>query len=225
MGQGLHGSARTTAAVRRTRQHRHERRNTRAARDDIHPQTVAPWKRRESVHAAPMGPQAPRATVLTTAQEALGVAFRRPPLLPLADGLEALPDSLPTLTRSTVHRGDQRQGISRLPEGAGTKPATSPFQKEPRGDGHLDMAAGQTEDGRRPRSGAHVGCCRAACDGHTPARGPLPARAHRRRARHDPPGVDGSRHAVHSADPRPSRGRPARRRAASGRLLPSPCRR
>jgi hypothetical protein len=50
MGQVLHGSARTTAAVRRTIQHSQESLKTRAERYDINPTTGAKWKRREYVH-------------------------------------------------------------------------------------------------------------------------------------------------------------------------------
>ena len=148
MGQVLHGSARTTAAVRRTIPQSQESLNTRAERYDIKPKTVAKWKRRESVHDAPMRPKAPRSTVLTKAQEALCVAFRRHTLLPLDDGLYALQDSIPNLTRSTWHRCDQRHGISRLPEVEGTKPAKSKCENYPLGYCHLAMAEVHTEEGR-----------------------------------------------------------------------------
>jgi hypothetical protein len=148
MGQVLHGSARTTAAVRRTIQQSQESLNTRAERYDIKPKTVAKWKRRESVHDAPMGPKAPRSTMLTKAQEALYVAFRRHTLLPLDHGLYALQDSIPNLTRSTWHRCDQRHGISRLPEVEGTKPAKSKCENYPLGYCHLAMAEVHTEEGR-----------------------------------------------------------------------------
>jgi hypothetical protein len=87
MGQVLHGSARTTAAVRRTIPQGQESLKTLAERYDINPKTVAKWKRRESVHDAPMGPKEPRSTVLTKAQEAMCVAWRRHTLLPLDDCL------------------------------------------------------------------------------------------------------------------------------------------
>jgi transposase InsO family protein len=148
MGQILHGSARTTAAVRRTIQHSQASLNTLAKRYDINPKTVAKWKRREYVHDAPMGPKEPRSTVLTKEQEAVCVAFRRHTLLPLDDCLYALQDSIPNLTRSTLHRCYQRQGISRLPEVEGTKPARRKFKKYPLGYFHMDIAEVQTEEGR-----------------------------------------------------------------------------
>jgi hypothetical protein len=129
MGQLLHGSARTTAAVRRTIQHRQERLNTLAERYAIHPKTVAQWKRRAYGPDAPMGPKEPRSTVLTQAQEAMCVALRRPTLLPPDACLSAWQDRLPHRTRSTWHRCSQRHGISRLPEGEGTKPAKSQLKK------------------------------------------------------------------------------------------------
>jgi transposase len=77
MGQVLHGSARTTAAVRRTIQYRQESLNQLAKRYDINPKTVAKWKKRTDVHEAPMGPTPPRSTALTPEQEAMCVACRR----------------------------------------------------------------------------------------------------------------------------------------------------
>jgi transposase InsO family protein len=148
MGQLLHGSARTTAAVRRTIQHSQESLNTLAERYAINPKTVAKWKRRAYVHDAPMGPKEPRSTVLSKAQEAVCVAFRRHTLLPLDDCLYALQDSIPNLTRSTLHRCYQRHGISRLPEVEGDKPTKRRFKKYPLGYFHIDIAEVHTEEGR-----------------------------------------------------------------------------
>ena len=64
-----------------------------------------------------MGPSAPHSTVLTPAEEAMIVEFRRQTLLPLDDVLGCLRDSIPKLTRSSLHRCLERHGISRLPEG------------------------------------------------------------------------------------------------------------
>jgi uncharacterized protein YjcR len=52
MGQGLYASARTTAAVRRAIQHCQESLKKLAERYDIHPKTVAKWKKRTDVHDA-----------------------------------------------------------------------------------------------------------------------------------------------------------------------------
>jgi hypothetical protein len=59
-----------------------------------------------------------------------------------------LQDSLPHLTRSTLHRCDPRHGISRLPEVEGTTPATRKFQQYPLGSFHPDMAEVHTAEGR-----------------------------------------------------------------------------
>jgi hypothetical protein len=87
MGQLLHGSARTTAALRRAIQHSQESIAKLSGRYHLNPKTVAKWKKRTHVHDAPMGPKQPRSTILTLEQEALIVAFRKPTLLPLDDGL------------------------------------------------------------------------------------------------------------------------------------------
>ena len=50
------------------------------------------------------GPKEPRSSVLTKAEEAAIVAFRRHTLLPLDDRLYALKPSIPHLTRSALQR-------------------------------------------------------------------------------------------------------------------------
>ena len=71
MGQVLHGSARTTAAVRRTIQHSQESRTTLSLRFGINPKTVAKWKKRESTADRRTGPTVPRSTVLSVEQGAI----------------------------------------------------------------------------------------------------------------------------------------------------------
>jgi hypothetical protein len=87
MGQLLHGSARTTAALRRAIPQRQKSLAKLASRDGLNPTTVAQWKKRTQGHDAPMGPQPPRSTVLTVEEAALLVAFRTHTLLPLEDCL------------------------------------------------------------------------------------------------------------------------------------------
>src|SRR3954463_9502540 len=99
MGQVLHGSARTTAAVRRAVQHSQESLTVLAQRLGINPKTVAKWKKRPSVQDERTGPKDPRSTVLTLEEEAIIVAFRRHTLLPLDDCLYALQAPLPPLPR------------------------------------------------------------------------------------------------------------------------------
>jgi transposase InsO family protein len=148
MGQLLHGSARTTAAVRRAIQHSQESLAKLASRYDLNPKTVAKWKKRTQVHDAPMGPKHPCSTVLTVEEEALIVAFRKHTLLPLDDCLYALQATLPHLTRSALHRCLQRHGISRLPDMEGEKPAKKKFKQYPMGYMHIDIAEVRTEEGK-----------------------------------------------------------------------------
>ena len=148
MGQVLHGSARTTAAVRRAIQHSQESLRSLAKRHGINPKTVAKWKKRPSVEDERTGPKEPRSTVLSVEEEAIVVAFRRHTLLPLDDCLYALQATIPHLTRSSLHRCLQRHGISRLPETAGDKPAKKRFKPYPIGYFHIDIAEVRTEQGK-----------------------------------------------------------------------------
>jgi transposase-like protein len=133
MGQLLHGSARTTAAVRRAIQRRQESLAKLAKHYDLNPKTVAKWKKRAFVQDTPMGPKQPSSTVLNREQEALIVALREHTLLPLDDCLYALQATLPHLTRSALHRCLQRHGISRLPDIEGDKPQRKKFKPYPIG--------------------------------------------------------------------------------------------
>lgn len=147
MGQFLHGSARTTAALRRTIQNSQESLTRMASRYDINAKTVAKWRKRTTVEDAPMGPRQPHSTVLTMEQEAVIVAFRKHTLLPLDDCLYALQASIPDLTRSSLHRCLQRHGISRLPQ-IGDKPVKKKFAQYPIGYFHVDIAEVRTTEGR-----------------------------------------------------------------------------
>lgn len=147
MGQVLHGRATTTEAVRRAIQNSQESIRTLAQRYGINPKTVAKWKKRSTASDASMGPKQPRSTVLSTAEEALVVAFRKHTLLPLDDCLYALQDSIPHLTRSTLHRCLQRHGISRLPE-TREKPVKKRFKSYPIGYFHIDIAEVRTDEGK-----------------------------------------------------------------------------
>jgi hypothetical protein len=149
MGQVLHGSATTTEAVRRAIQHSQESLRALAKRYGINQKTVAKWKKkRTSVADVPTGPRNPSSTVLSIEEEAVIVAFRRHTLLPLDDCLYALQPTIPTLTRSSLHRCLQRHGISRLPEVEGDKPAKMKFKTYPIGYFHIDIAEVQTAEGK-----------------------------------------------------------------------------
>ena len=131
MGQILHGCARTTQAVRRAIQNSQESIMALASKYAINPKTVAKWKKRKTVQDAPMGPKNSASTVLSKAEEAMIVAFRKHTLLPLDDCLYALQASIPKLTRSSLHRCLQRHGISRLPDNEGNKRGKKKFNPFP----------------------------------------------------------------------------------------------
>lgn len=148
MGQVLHGSARTTEAVRRAIQRSEESVRALARRHGISPTTVQKWRKRATVADAPMGPKTVRSTVLSIEEEAMVVAFRRHTLLPLDDCLYALQPTIPHLTRSALHRCLQRHGISRLPEMDGDRPARKKFRNYPIGYFHIDIAEVRTGEGK-----------------------------------------------------------------------------
>src|SRR5215211_5991354 len=148
MGQVHHGSATTTAAVRRAIQHSQESLRALARRYGVNPITVAKWRARASVADRRTGPKDPRSTVLSPEDEAIIVAFRRHTLLPLDDCLYALQPTIPSLTRSSLHRCLQRHGISQLPETDGNKPQRSRFKRYPIGYFHIDIAEVRTEQGK-----------------------------------------------------------------------------
>jgi transposase InsO family protein len=148
MGQVQHGSATTTAAVRRAIQRSQESLRGLAKRYGINPKTVAKWRTRAFVADLPTGPKRPASTVLSVEEEAVIVAFRRHTLLPLDDCLYALQPTIPRLTRSALHRCLQRHGISRLPETEGDKPLRARFKRYPIGYFHIDIAEVQTQEGR-----------------------------------------------------------------------------
>ena len=149
MGQTLHGSARTTQAVRRVTQRSQESLQALATRFSINPKTVAKWRKRPTVLDARMGPK-PVSAVLSAEHEAMAVAFRRHTPLPLDDCLYARQAAIPCLTRSALHRCFQRHGVSRLPltEGGLSVPKKK-FKDGPIGYRHVDFAEVQTEEGRR----------------------------------------------------------------------------
>jgi hypothetical protein len=110
-----------------------------------------------------MGPKEARSTVLTPEEEAIIVAFRRHALLPLDDCLYGLQPIIPHLTRSSLHRCLERpvssadisprdrakpDGISRLAEIEGDKPAKKRFANYPLGYFHIDLAEVSTEEGK-----------------------------------------------------------------------------
>ncbi len=148
MGQLLHGSATTTAGVRRAIQNSQASIRTLAKQYRINPKTVAKWKKRSTVQDADMGPKQRHSTILTAEEEVLIVAFRKLTLLPLDDCLYALQETIPYLTRSALHRCFQRYGMSRLPQITEIASKKKRFKSYPTGYFHIDIAEVQTEEGK-----------------------------------------------------------------------------
>ena len=148
MGQVLHGSATTTATIRRAIQHSQESLRELSKRYGINQKTVAKWKKRASVADLPTGPKDPKSTVLSVEEEAVIVAFRHHTLLPLDDCFYTLQPTIPHLSRSSLHRCLQRHGISRLPEVEGDKSDKKKFKTYPIGYFHIDIAEVQTAEGK-----------------------------------------------------------------------------
>jgi transposase-like protein len=158
MGQVLHGSAKTTHAVRAALQRSKAKVAQLAERYDVNEKTVRKWRKRSSVEDLPMGPKEPRSTersmVLSPEEEAVCVAFRRHTLLPLNGCLYALQATVPHLSRSALHRLFQRHGISRLPEVAGEPKKR--FASYPIGYFHSDIAQVRTAWERRSQGPSYV---------------------------------------------------------------------
>ena len=77
MGQVRHGSATTTHAIRAAIQRSQASLAQLSQELGINPKTVAKWRKRATVEDLNTGPKEPRSTVLTEAEEAMIVAFRR----------------------------------------------------------------------------------------------------------------------------------------------------
>ena len=203
MAQVLHGSARTTAAVRRAIQHSQESLQSLATRYSINPKTVAKWRKRPGVRDARMGPE-PASTVLSAEQEAIAVAFRQHTLLALDDCLYALQATIPHLSRSALHRCFQRHGISRLPLNEdGQSPPKKKFKDYPIGYLPVDFAEVQTEEGKQYLFVAidrtsKVALCRTASPRQAGGRGRFSAARARQVALQSAYGADGQRRAIHA---------------------------
>jgi transposase len=152
MAPGLHGPARTTPRVRAELQAAQGTTRALAARHGLNPKTVAKWRRRTGTADAPMGPRRPRSSVLTEAEEAIVVEFRRHTRLPLDDVLGCLREAIPTLSRSALHRCLRRHGISRLPRGdekaSKRKRKRERFAETGIGYVHIDVCELRLSDGK-----------------------------------------------------------------------------
>lgn len=149
MGQILHANARTTEAIRREIRNCQESIIKTAKRFNINPKTVVKWRKREDVKDLPMGPKKIRSTVLSEAEEESIVAFRKITQLPLDDVLYSLQETIPHLTRSSLHRCLQRHGCSVLPKKQHTTAVDKKkFKQYPIGYVHIDIAEVRTEEGK-----------------------------------------------------------------------------
>ena len=122
MTRKLHPCARTNAKLRREIQQSGESDRAVAARLGLNPKTVAKWRNRTTTEDARMGPKRPVSAVLSAAEEALIVVFRKHTRLPLEVCLAHLKPRIPTLSRSALHRCLERHGVSRIPRGLAEKP-------------------------------------------------------------------------------------------------------
>jgi hypothetical protein len=175
MGQILHGGATTTHAIRAAIQRSKAPLKDLAARYELNQKTIAKWRKRAFVNDAPMGPTAPRSTVLSSEEEEIIVTSRQYTLLPLGDCLYALQATIPHLTRSSLHRCRKRHGISRLPEIAGEKAAKKSFKRYLIGYFHIEIAEVRTE--ADPRFGNSLKICMS----HASV---IVVKLHRKRTRH-----------------------------------------
>lgn len=148
MGQVLHGCATTTQVLRRSIQQSQRSLSALAREHNINRKTVAKWRARTSAEDAAMGPKARHSSVLSPEEEAVIVAFRKHTLLSLDDCLYTLQESIPHLTRSSLHRCLQRHGISRLPDLKAEKRKKKPFKDYPIGYVHIDIAEVATAEGK-----------------------------------------------------------------------------
>lgn len=146
MGQILHKCATTTQRIRSEIQESKESVSVLAKKFGINIKTVYKWKKRRSVIDAPMGAKKLR-TVLSEIEELAICTFRTKTQLALDDCYIALKDSIPTLTRSNLHRCLKRHGLSVLPKDD-DQSKRSPFKKYEIGYFHIDICQVATAEGK-----------------------------------------------------------------------------
>src|SRR5215212_7233040 len=207
MAAGLHGSARTTPRIRAELQAAElqasqETTRALASRYSLNPKTVAKWRKRTTTADQPMGPSRPRSTVLTEVEEAIVVEFRRRTLLPLDDVLGCLRESLPTLSRSALHRCLVRHSISRLPKDEESSSKRRQFAETRIGSVHVDACQLRSAEGKGHLLPHHRPCvevrlCRVARHGRDGDRRCLYARGRGGLPVSDPHGADRQRRGFH----------------------------
>ena len=149
MGQILHGNARTTEAIRREIRHSKESIAKASVRFNVNPKTIIKWKKRDDTKDLPMGPKKIKSTVLSEAEEEAIVTFRKLTELPLDDVLYSLQETIPHLTRSSLHRCLKRHGCSVLPKKeVSTSADKKKFKQYPIGYFHIDIAEVRTAEGK-----------------------------------------------------------------------------
>jgi transposase-like protein len=146
MGQILHKCATTTYRIRTEIQQSKESVSVLAKKFGINIKTVYKWKKRGAIIDAPMGAKKLR-TVLTEIEELAICTFRTKTQLALDDCYIALKDSIPTLTRSNLHRCLKRHGISVLPKDD-DQSKRSTFKKYEIGYFHIDICQVATAEGK-----------------------------------------------------------------------------
>lgn len=150
MVQVLHKRARTTEDTRREIQLCKENIAKTAKKLGINPKTVIKWRKRDYCRDSPMGPKVVKSTVLSEAEEEAIIAFRKITGLPLDDVLYSLQETIPHLTRSSLHRCLKRHDCSRLPKRI-DNPANQQkkkFKDYPIGYFHVDIAEVRTAEGK-----------------------------------------------------------------------------
>jgi transposase-like protein len=149
MGQVLHKRARTTEEVRRDIQNSQESLIKLSIKYGVNPKTIQKWKKRDFTHDAKMGPKVVKSTVLSEAEERAIVLFRKMTELPLDDVLYSLQETIPHLSRSSLHRCLQRHGCSVLPKKEiSTSADKKKFKQYPIGYFHMDIAEVRTAEGK-----------------------------------------------------------------------------
>ncbi len=107
---------------------------------------VARLKHRDFVHGIPIGKKSSFYTAYARRGGCL-CRVRTHSLLPLEDCLYALKEQIPSLTRSSLHRFFQLNGISKLPEDK-EKKQKKEFKKYPIGRFHIDITEVCTKEGK-----------------------------------------------------------------------------
>ena len=121
MTKKRHPSFRTSPAMRRQIQESPESNRSLARQFGVNRKTIAKWRGRPTIAAMPMGPKHPVSSVLSEAEEALIVVYRRYTRLPLDDCLRRLKPMIAKLTRSSLHQCLKRYEVHRLPKGYAKK--------------------------------------------------------------------------------------------------------